>query len=141
MVAAFASLQVGMGGPQVSRGMTATAVSVMIAVATACGGDSRDEKTRPGPDLTALKCPMVQTAGADGVERYKPAKDAFDTAELVGMKLADAREKAGGHGCEIVVASVDGRGRAVPVEVDPTRVYVFVEDDVVTYIEGVGGGI
>jgi hypothetical protein len=125
-----------MGGPGASRGATAAAVSVMIAVATACGGDSGDEQKRPGPDLTALKCPMVQTAGG-----YEPAKDAFDTAELVGMTLAEARDKAGDHGCEIVVASVDGRGRAVPIEVDPTRVYVFVEDDVVTYIEGVGGGI
>jgi hypothetical protein len=134
-----------MGGPRVSRWLTATAVSVMIAVGaasvTACGGDSGDEKKRPGPDLTALRCPMVQTASAGGVERYEPAKDAFDTAALVGMKLADAREKAAGHGCEIVVASVDGRGQAVPIEVDPTRVYVFVERDVVTYIEGVGGGI
>jgi hypothetical protein len=113
----------------------------MIAAGTACGGDSGDEKKRPGPDLTALKCPMVQTSNAAGVERYEPAKNAFDTAELVGMKLADAREKAADHGCEIVVASVDGRGRAVPIEVDPTRVYVFVERNVVTYIEGVGGGI
>jgi hypothetical protein len=130
-----------MGGPRVSRGITATAVSVMIAVATACGGDSDDEKSRPGPDLTALKCPMVQKATSGGVEQYEPAKNAFDTAELVGMKLAEAREKAADHGCEIVVASVDGKGRPVPIEVDPTRVYVFVERDVVTYIEGVGGGI
>jgi hypothetical protein len=120
-----------------SRGVTAAAVSVIIAVGTACGGDSGDEKERPGPDLTALKCPMVQTSA----EQYEPAENAFDTAELVGMKLADAREKAADHGCEIVVASVDGRGRAVPIEVDPTRIYVFVERDVVTYIEGVGGGI
>jgi hypothetical protein len=28
----------------------------MIAAGTACGGDSGDEKKRPGPDLTALKC-------------------------------------------------------------------------------------
>jgi hypothetical protein len=126
-----------MGGPPVSRGLTAIAVGVMIAVGTACGGDSGDDEQRPGPDLTALKCPMVQTSG----DRYEPAKNAFDTAELVGMKLADARAKAADHGCEIVVASVDGRGRAVPIEVDPTRVYVFVERDVVTYIEGVGGGI
>ncbi len=116
--------------------MTAAAVSVMIAVGTACGGESGDEQRRPGPDLTALKCPMVKSG-----EQFEPAKDAFDTAELVGMKLADAREKAADHGCEIVVASVDGRGRAVPIEVDPTKVYVFVKRDVVTYIEGVGGGI
>jgi hypothetical protein len=130
-----------MGGPQVSRGVTAVAVSVMIAVGTACGGDSGDEERRPGPDLTALKCPMVPTSSAGGVEQFEPAKNAFDTAELVGMKLTDARAKAAEHGCEIVVASVDGRGRAVPIEVDPTRVYVFVERDVVTFIEGVGGGI
>jgi hypothetical protein len=42
-------------------------------------GESSDEKTRPGPDLTALKCPMVETASAGGAERYKPAKNAFDS--------------------------------------------------------------
>jgi hypothetical protein len=112
---------------------------VVIAVA-GCGGDSEAEKPS-GRDLTAIKCPMVRVEGENGTERYTPAKNAFDTAELVGMKLADARTKAADHGCEIVVASEDGRGRPVPIEVDPTRIYVFVEKDVVTYIEGIGGGI
>jgi hypothetical protein len=115
----------------------AMAIAVAALVTTGCGDDSGPEKSQ-GRDLTALECPMVQTGDA---QRYEPAENAFDTADLVGMKLAAARQKSAGHGCEIVVASEDGKGRPVPIEIDPTRIYVFVERGVVTYIEGVGGGI
>ena len=84
---------------------------------------------------------MVQRGEGDGAKTYAPAENAFNTAELVGMKVGAAREKAGGHGCEIIVALEDGKGRSVPIEVDPSRIYVFVERNVVTYIEGVGGGL
>jgi hypothetical protein len=35
----------------------------------------------------------------------------------------------------------DGTGQPVPTDVDPTRIYVYTENDVVTEIEGVGGGL
>jgi hypothetical protein len=114
------------------------AATVAIALATtACGWGESTAKKPQGRDLTAVECPMVQR----GPTRYEPARNAFDTAALVGMKLPGARAKAAAHGCEIVVSSKDGRGRPVPIEIDPTRSYVFTEDGVVTYIEGVGGGI
>jgi hypothetical protein len=55
--------------------------------------------------------------------------------------MADATAKAGEHGCEIVVSLKDGEGQPVPIEIDPTRIYVYTEKDVVTTIEGVGGGL
>jgi hypothetical protein len=117
--------------------------TLLLAVALAaagCGGDSSADAPR-GRDLTAVVCPMERIVQANGEERYEPADNAFDTAELIGQELAAARAKAADHGCEIIVASEDGEGRPVPIEIDPTRIYVFVERGVVTYIEGVGGGI
>lgn len=117
--------------------------TLLLACALAaggCGGDSDADAPR-GRDLTAVECPMERTVQPNGEERYAPAENAFDTAELLGEKVKPARAKAAEHGCEIVVASEDGRGRPVPIELDPTRIYVFVERGVVTYIEGVGGGI
>jgi hypothetical protein len=121
-------------------GRLAASIAAVALAAAGCGGGS-DADTPRGRDLTALECPMERTVDANGEERYAPAENAFDTAELIGMQLAEARAKAADHGCEIIVASADGKGRPVPIEIDPTRIYVFVEREVVTYIEGVGGGI
>jgi hypothetical protein len=119
------------------RGLIA-AIACGVALA-GCGGD--DDKPT-GTDLTALWCPLAPTgAPGGGAEQYEPAENAFDTAELIGMSLADARAKAAEHTCEVVVAYEDGRGVPVPIDVDPKRIYVYTEDDVVTEIEGVGGGI
>jgi hypothetical protein len=119
----------------------AVAAAVAIAgLALAAGGD--DEPETRGSDLTAIRCPLAPTGEtAGGVERYEPAEGAFDTAELIGMQLADARAKAGEHDCEVVVSLEDGRGRPVPIDVDPKRIYVYTENGVVTEIEGVGGGL
>ena len=35
----------------------------------------------------------------------------------------------------------DGAGQPVPIELNPKLIYVYTEKDVVTQIEGVGGGI
>jgi hypothetical protein len=107
----------------------ALAIVVTVALASGCGG--KDEPR--GTDLTTVRCP--QTASG------KPAPGSFDTAELIGLALDDARARAGDHGCEVVVAMKDGEGVPVPIEVDPKRIYVYTEDGVVTKIEGVGGGI
>jgi hypothetical protein len=97
-----------------------------VALLAGCGGD--DDKPE-GADLTAITCPQA------------PAENAFDTAELIGMPLDDARAKAAEHTCEVVVSLEDGKGVPVPIDVDPKRIYVYVEDGKVTQIEGVGGGI
>lgn len=123
--------------------LAAIAVVALIAAAAigiASGGGDSDQEPE-GADLTAVQCPMVKSGQVDGVDQYEPAENAFDTAELVGMTLNDARNKAAEHGCEIVVAFEDGKGIPVPIEIDPTRIYVYVENDEVTYIEGVGGGL
>jgi hypothetical protein len=109
-----------------------------IALAT-LGGE--EERPPQGADLTALKCPLVPAGSADGQPQYEPAPDAFDTAELIGLSLDDARAEAAEHGCEIVVSIEDGKGVPVPIDVDPKRIYVYTEDGAVTEIEGVGGGI
>lgn len=106
----------------------------------ACGGD--DEPAPAGTNLNQIRCPLQATGEeVSGVEQYRPAPDSFDTAELIGKPLEQARATAGEHGCEIVVAMEDGKGVPVPTDVDPARIYVYTEDDVVTEIEGVGGGI
>jgi hypothetical protein len=94
-----------------------------------CGGD----KAAKGHDLTAIRCP----ATASG----KPAPGSFDTAELIGLEVADARATAAEHGCDVVVAKKDGAGVAVPIDVDPKLIYLYTERGVVSQIEGVGGGI
>jgi hypothetical protein len=65
----------------------------------------------------------------------------FDTAELIGKRLAGARAKAAEHDCSIVVAMRDGTSMPVPVDVDPKRIYLYTKGGVVTEIESVGGGL
>jgi hypothetical protein len=123
-------------------------IAVAIVVALAAGGlalaslGGEEDRPAQGADLTALKCPLVPSgSSADGRQQYEPAPDAFDTAELIGLSLDDARARAAEHGCEIVVSIEDGKGVPVPIDVDPKRIYVYTEDGAVTEIEGVGGGI
>ncbi|MEV0158292.1 hypothetical protein AB0H57_32055 [Micromonospora sp. NPDC050686] len=134
-----------MGGQRVHRRLlSVTAAKVAIAVgALALAGCSDDSGERTGRerDLTALQCPMVETGQNRGVTQYRPAKNAFDTAELLGMQLTEAREKAARHDCEIVVAREDDKNQPVPIEVDPTRIYVYIARGTVSHIEGVGGGL
>ena len=111
-----------------------------IAIAARSGEDKAPTK---GTNLNALKCPLEPTGASDagGQPEYRPTKDAFDTAELIGLPLADAQAKAGEHGCDIVVSVKDGQGQPVPIEINPKLIYLYTEKDVVTQIEGVGGGI
>ena len=128
------------GRRRTSKWCVALGAAVVLAAA-GCGGDDEDAPAAD-TDLTAVRCPLVATGEqVDGVDQLEPAPDAFDTAELVGDRLGDARTQAGDHGCEIVVALEDGAGKPVPTDVDPERIYVYVEDGVVTEIEGVGGGL
>jgi hypothetical protein len=118
------------------------AVGVLAIAGLALAARGGEDEKATGTDLTAIKCPLApagQTAG--DAAQYEPAKGAFDTAELIGMSLEEARAKAAEHTCEVVVSLKDGRGVPVPIDVDPKRIYVFTEDGVVTEIEGVGGGI
>lgn len=122
-----------------SRTLVGVAIAAVVALA-GCGGD--DEEKPKGVDLTAIRCPFVESGDqAGGKAAYKPAPDAFDTAELIGMSLEEAEAHAAKRGCNIVVAMEDGKGVAVPTDIDPTRIYVYTEDGAVTRIEGVGGGL
>lgn len=114
------------------------AASIAIA---ARGGE--EETTTKGSNLSALRCPLEPTGqtGAGGQPELKPAKDAFDTAELIGLALPEAREKAAAGGCDIIVSVQDGAGQQVPIELNPKLIYVYTEKGRVTQIEGVGGGI
>ena len=127
---------------------TKAIIAAMIVVGLAVGGlalaslGGEEDRPAQGTDLTALRCPLVPTArSADGQQQYEPAPDAFDTAELIGLPLDDARAVASEHGCDIVVSVEDGKGVPVPIDVDPKRIYVYTEGGAVTEIEGVGGGI
>ena len=122
-----------------ARALVGAAIACALALAGCGGGD--DEAPPEGVDLTAVRCPMVAAGEQGGGTRYEPAPDSFDTAKLIGTKLAQAEAEAAEHGCAIVVALKDGAGVPVPTDIDPTRIYVYTKDGVVTEIEGVGGGI
>jgi len=118
----------------------ATALVVGGFAVASCGDDEEGESE--GSDLTAIRCPLAPTGEqVAGVEQYEPAEDAFDTDELVGMPVEEARATAAEHGCRIVISVKDGRGIPVPIDINPRRIYVYTENDVVTVIEGVGGGL
>jgi hypothetical protein len=127
------------------RWLIAVGVVVLLAVAgvalASMGGEEEKRPTK-GTNLTAIRCPL-ESAGqsADGERQYRPAKDSFDTKVLIGLQLPDAEAKAAEHGCTIVVSIQDGVGLPVPIDIDPTRIYVYTENNAVTTIEGVGGGI
>jgi hypothetical protein len=124
---------------EILRRRSILCVAVALAALSGCGDD--DGKAA-GEDLTAIRCPLVPTGEqVGGVDQYAPAEDSFDTAELVGEPLEQARTTAAEHGCDVVVAMRDGEGVPVPTDLDPTRIYVYTDDGVVTEIEGVGGGI
>ena len=80
--------------PAMGRGRTRTRSAAAIACAVplfvgACGGDA--EKPN-GVDLTAVRCPLVATGEqVGGVEQYEPARDSFDTGDLIGARVGDAR--------------------------------------------------
>ena len=117
------------------------AVLAIAAIAIASGGDETNKPAK-GKDLTAIKCPLEPTGKTkNGQAEYRPAKDSFNTGELIGLKLADARAKAAQKGCDITVSVKDGAGQPVPIELNPKLIYVYTENGVVTHIEGVGGGI
>jgi hypothetical protein len=119
-------------------------VVVLAAAGVAIASMGGDEEKRPtkGADLTAIRCPLEQSGETpDGEPQYRPAADSFDTKVLIGKQLADAEAEAAKHGCTIVVSIEDGVGLPVPIEVDPARIYVYTEKNVVTTIEGVGGGL
>jgi hypothetical protein len=129
-----------MAKARLHRGGRVAVLGVAAALGLAgCGGD--DEPPR-GTDLTAVKCPLEATGKqVGGVDEYRPAENAFDTSELIGEAVEAAQATAAEHGCQIVIAMQDGTGQPVPTDVDPTRIYVYTEQDVVTEIEGVGGGL
>ena len=127
------------------RWLIAVGVVVVLAVAgvaiASMGGDEEQKPTK-GADLTAIRCPLeADGQTADGETRYRPAANSFDTKVLIGKQLPDAEAEAAKHGCNVVVSIEDGVGLPVPIEVDPTRIYVYTEKNVVTTIEGVGGGL
>jgi len=110
-----------------------------IAVAARSGDDP---KPTTGSDLTQIKCPLEPTGKTvNGEPEYRAAKGAFNTAELIGLPLSEARSKAGEKGCEIIVSLKDGVGQPVPIELNPKLIYLYTEKDRVSEIEGVGGGI
>jgi hypothetical protein len=121
--------------------LAAVAVLAIASIAIAARGGEDEKTTKKGTDLTAIKCPLVQAGTSGGEPEFKPAKDAFNTAELVGLQLTEAKQKAGAKGCDIVVSIKDGAGQPVPIEINPKLIYVYTEKGVVTTIEGVGGGI
>ena len=117
-------------------------VALALTLVTAgCGGDDDDESAPEGQDLTAIECPMERAGREAGVPQFEPAENAFNTGELIGLELSEASATAGEHGCDIIVSIADGEGQPVPVEINLKAIYVYTEDDVVTQIEGVGGGI
>lgn len=121
--------------PGALRWAAAGALCAAALLIAACGDD--DDSEPEARDLTALYCPLPP--GNDPTA--EPPEGSFNTAELIGLELSEAAQTAAEHDCEIVVSVADGKGRPVPIELNRKRIYVYTKDDVVTQIEGVGGGI
>jgi hypothetical protein len=125
-----------------TRRLAAVAAVALASASLAFGACGEDDDDEPqGTDLTAIQCPLEPAGKVGGVQQFEPAEDAFDTAELIGMEVHDAAATADEHGCRVIVSLKDGKGVPVPIETDPSAIYVYTEDDVVTEIEGVGGGL
>jgi hypothetical protein len=124
-------------------GLVVVIVLAGVSIAIAARGDNEEQSKPAGENLTAIKCPLETTGELDagGQPKLRPAKNAFNTAELLDLQLEDARRKAAEKGCDIVVSVQDGAGQPVPIELNPKLIYVYTEKGVVTQIEGVGGGI
>ena len=118
-------------------------VAVLAAgsIALAASGGDEESKQPAKSDIAAVRCPLEPVDPNAADPEYRPASDAFDTAELLDKPLADARSIAERHGCVVVVSVKDGGGIPVPLDFDPTRIYVYTENEIVTEIEGVGGGL
>jgi len=121
--------------------VVAVAVLAAGSIALAARGDEENEKPSTGSELATLKCPLEAIDPNAAEPEYRPAKGAFDTAELLDKPLTDARSIAQRNGCEVVVSVADGGGLRVPLQFNLRRIYVYTEKDVVTEIEGVGGGL
>ena len=128
------------------RRLARTPLSLALAAAAlavplgGCGGGD-DDAEPVAQDLTTVYCPMERAGREAGVPEFEPAENALDTSELIGLDLGEAGALASEHGCEIIVSVADGEGQPVPIEINLKAIYVYTEDDVVTQIEGVGGGI
>ncbi len=109
-------------------GLVVVVVLAGVSIAIAARGDEEEKKTA-GTNLTEIRCPLEPTGKLDagGQPELKPAKDAFDTAELLDLPLEEARQKAGAKGCEIAVSVQDGAGQPVPIELNPKLIYVYTE--------------
>jgi hypothetical protein len=116
------------------------ALAIVVALA-GCGDGDDDEPEPVARDLTTVSCPLERAGREAGAAKLEPAPNAFDTSELIGLEVSEAASVAAEHGCEVIVSIADGEGQQVPVEINLKAIYVYTEDDVVTQIEGVGGGI
>jgi large subunit ribosomal protein L19 len=117
-------------------------------IEVAARGDVRRAKLYYLRDRVGRASRVRERRWTGAPERFEtgamPADDAprpgeEELAEQAAVEQAEA--EAAEHGCKIVVALEDRAGVPVPTDIDPTRIYVYTEDGVVTEIEGVGGGI
>ena len=125
-------------------GLVVVLVLAGVSIAIASRGDRRSRQEADGrqPERDPVPAGTDAASSTPAVSRNcKPAKDAFDTAELLDLPLEEARQKAAEKGCEIAVSVQDGAGQPVPIELNPKLIYVYTEKGRVTQIEGVGGGI
>ena len=117
-------------------------LALAIALSLAGCGEGDDDEAEPvARDLTTLSCPLERAGREAGAVQFEPAPNAFDTSELIGLEVSEAAARAAEHDCEVIVSIADGEGQPVPVEVNLKAIYVYTQDDVVTQIESVGGGI
>lgn len=64
--------------------------------------------------------------------------DAFDTARLVGLSVAEGEALAERHDCTIRISELDGEPQAGTGDYQTNRVNVAVADEQITRVDGVG---
>jgi hypothetical protein len=108
--------------------LVASMAALALALAVAgCGADDDAGAggTSPTGSTQAVVCP--QGAG----------EKSFDANSLVGMPLGQAEKTAADHGCTVRPVKVDGKDRAVTMDLRQDRINVEVEEGKVTVVEGV----
>ncbi len=93
-------------------------------------------RTRTGSDCKV----QVKPRGDDESPALCPAGEPhhFDAQSLVGMRLAPATELASRFDCLVRVVRLDGEWQIVTDDYRTDRVNVWVSDDVVARIDGIG---
>lgn len=103
----------------------AASLTLIALAVSGCGSD------KPVPKVAiptkVVQCPKGSTA-----------TNGFNASTLVGRSFRDAQGAASKYGCTVRPVEVDGEPKAVTMDYSESRVNVWLKDDTVIKIQGIG---